>query len=187
MVGSQERKGILHVSQGREERRRKAAQPGDASDAERNTIGFGQQETEYSDKALKKFFAPEFRNRLDAICKFNKLAEESRRKIVTKFVHELNDLMTDRNIKIKLTDTAIDLLLVKGFDPKMGARPLTRKISELIKVPVSKKILFENVESYSTITVDAVNDEMSFTIQKDTMVLPEIDSNGYIILETVAS
>jgi ATP-dependent Clp protease ATP-binding subunit ClpA len=95
--------------------------------------------------------------------------------------------MTDRNIKIKLTDTAIDLLLAKGFDPKMGARPLNRKISELIKVPVSKKILFENVESYSTITVDAVNDEMSFTIQKDTMVLPEIDSNGYIILETVAS
>ena len=160
-----------------------------AADNERNNIGFGRdlQKSGEDDKAVKEFFKPEFRNRLDAICKFNKLAEESRRKIVTKFVHELNDLMTDRNIKIKLTDTAIDLLLAKGFDPKMGARPLTRKISELIKVPVSKKILFENVESYSTITVDAVNDEMSFTIQKDTMVLPEIDSNGYIILETVAS
>ncbi len=160
-----------------------------AADNEKNNIGFGRdlQKSGEDDRAVKEFFKPEFRNRLDAICKFNKLGEESRRKIVSKFIHELNDLMNDRNIKIKLTDSAVDLLLAKGFDPKMGARPLSRKISELIKVPVSKKILFENVESYSTITVDAVDEQMTFSIQKDTMVLPEIDSNGYIILETVAS
>ena len=79
------------------------------------------------------------------------------------------------------------LLLSQGFDPKMGARPLNRKISELIKVPVSKKILFENVESYTTITVDAEKDAMTFAVQKDTIIMPEIDSNGYIILETVGS
>ena len=160
-----------------------------AADNERNNIGFGRelQKSGEDDKAVKEFFKPEFRNRLDAICKFNKLAEESRRKIVTKFIAELNELMSDRHIKIKLSESAIDLLLAKGFDPKMGARPLNRKISEMIKVPVSKKILFENIESHTTITVEAAGDEMTFAVQKDTMVLPEIDSNGYIILETVAS
>ncbi len=160
-----------------------------AADNERNNIGFGRdlQKTGEDDRAVKEFFKPEFRNRLDAICKFNKLADDSRRKIVHKFISELNDLMNDRHIKIKLTDAAVELLLVKGFDPKMGARPLSRKISELIKVPVSKKILFESVESHSTITVDAVNEEMSFVVQKDQMAMPEIDSNGYIVLETVAS
>ena len=158
-----------------------------AADNERNNIGFGRdlQKSGEDDRAVKDFFKPEFRNRLDAICKFNKLADESRKKIVTKFIAELNDLMNDRHIKIKLTDAAVDLLLSKGFDPKMGARPLSRKISELIKVPVSKKILFENIESYTTITVDTVNDEMTFNVQRDSMVMPEIDSNGYIILETV--
>ena len=158
-----------------------------AADNERNNIGFGRdlQKSGEDDRAVKEFFKPEFRNRLDAICKFNKLADESRKKIVTKFIAELNDLMNDRHIKIKLTDAAVDLLLAKGFDPKMGARPLSRKISELIKVPVSKKILFENIESYTTITVDAVDEEMTFNIQRDSMVMPEIDSNGYIILETV--
>jgi ATP-dependent Clp protease ATP-binding subunit ClpA len=158
-----------------------------AADNERNNIGFGRdlQKSGEDDRAVKDFFKPEFRNRLDAICKFNKLADESRKKIVTKFIAELNDLLNDRHIKIKLTDAAVDLLLAKGFDPKMGARPLSRKISELIKVPVSKKILFENIESYTTITVDTVNDEMTFNVQRDSMVMPEIDSNGYIILETV--
>ena len=158
-----------------------------AADNERNNIGFGRdlQKHDEDDKAVKEFFKPEFRNRLDAICKFNKLGDESRRKIVAKFIAEVNELLNDRHIKIKLTEAAVDLLLAKGFDPKMGARPLNRRISELIKVPVSKKILFENIESYSTVTVDSVNDEMTFNVQKDSMVLPEIDSNGYIILETV--
>jgi ATP-dependent Clp protease ATP-binding subunit ClpA len=158
-----------------------------AADNERNNIGFGRdlQKSGEDDRAVKEFFKPEFRNRLDAICKFNKLADESRRKIVDKFISELNDLMNDRHIKIKLTEAAVELLLSQGFDPKMGARPLSRKIGELIKVPVSKKILFENIESHTTITVDAEKDAMTFSVQKDTIIMPEIDSNGYIILETV--
>jgi ATP-dependent Clp protease ATP-binding subunit ClpA len=158
-----------------------------AADNERNNIGFGRdlQKSGEDDRAVKEFFKPEFRNRLDAICKFNKLGEESRRKIVDKFISELNDLMNDRHIKIKLTEAAVELLLSQGFDPKMGARPLSRKIGELIKVPVSKKILFENIESHTTITVDAEKDAMTFNVQKDTIIMPEIDSNGYIILETV--
>jgi len=160
-----------------------------AADNERNNIGFGRelQKTDEDDRAVKDFFKPEFRNRLDAICKFGKLNDQSRRLILDKFLLELNDLLHDRQIRIKLTDQALEHMMSQGFDPKMGARPLARKINDLIKVPVSKKILFESVEKNSVVTVDVEQDQLQFTVHKDAMTLPEIDSNGYIILETVLS
>jgi len=160
-----------------------------AADNERNNIGFGRelQKTDEDDRAVKDFFKPEFRNRLDAICKFGKLNDQSRRLILDKFLLELNDLLHDRQIRIKLTDQALEHMMSQGFDPKMGARPLARKINDLIKVPVSKKILFESVEKNSIVTVDVEQDQLQFTVHKDAVTLPEIDSNGYIILETVLS
>jgi ATP-dependent Clp protease ATP-binding subunit ClpA len=160
-----------------------------AADNERNNIGFGRelQKTDEDDRAVKDFFKPEFRNRLDAICKFGKLNDQSRRLILDKFLLELNDLLHDRQIRIKLTDQALEHMMSQGFDLKMGARPLARKINDLIKVPVSKKILFESVEKNSIVTVDVEQDQLQFTVHKDAVTLPEIDSNGYIILETVLS
>ncbi len=162
-----------------------------AADNERNTIGFGEnlQKSGEDDKAVKEFFKPEFRNRIDAICKFNHLDKLSMKKIVAKFIGEVNDLLSDRQLKIRLTEAAVDHLIDKGFDRKMGARPLSRIINDKIKVPVSKKILFENLPNKSIINIDFVNEELTFNEIICNMYLPleetpstTVDENGFIRL-----
>jgi len=153
-----------------------------AADNEKNTIGFTNdlQKLGEDDRAMKDFFAPEFRNRLDGIVKFTKLNDISMRKVVAKFITELNDLLLDKNLRLRLSESAIGELIKKGFDPKMGARPLQRKINDLIKVPLSKKILFEKIPTNSTILVDFFDNEFDFKITHSTH---RIDENGYIVLE----
>jgi ATP-dependent Clp protease ATP-binding subunit ClpA len=151
---------------------------------DRNAIGFGRdlQKTGEDDKAVKDFFKPEFRNRIDAICKFNRLDALSIKKIVSKFINELNDLLTEKQIRVRLTEAAVDHLVAVGYDPKMGARPLARKINDLIKVPLSKKILFERIQPNTVITVNYVNDAITLgTLTANAQ--PTVDSNGYIVLE----
>ena len=120
-----------------------------ATDNEKNMIGFGSLEkTGEEDKALKEFFKPEFRNRLDLICKFNRLDNLSVKKIVIKFSETLKQTLLDKyNISLTLTEPVVDYLVEQGFDKKMGARPLSRKIDQLIRVPLSKKILFERIKN----------------------------------------
>lgn len=161
-----------------------------AQDNERNTIGFSKdlQRTGEDDRAVKEFFKPEFRNRIDAICKFGYLDQLSMRKIVAKFVNELNDLLADRQIKIRLAESAVDHLISKGFDRKMGARPLARAINDLIKVPISKKILFENLPNGSIVTVNCVNESLTFDIEVCNMLLAlegtsTVDKDGFIRLD----
>jgi ATP-dependent Clp protease ATP-binding subunit ClpA len=161
-----------------------------AADNERNNIGFARslERTGEDDRAVKEFFKPEFRNRMDAVCKFNKLDKMSMKKIVIKFLNEMNELMSDRNMRVRSTDAMLDHLVEQGFDSKMGARPLNRKINELIKVPLSKKILFESVPNNTNITIDYRNNEVCFDIQLAiNNALPIIDSNGYIVLDQVES
>jgi ATP-dependent Clp protease ATP-binding subunit ClpA len=159
-----------------------------AADGESNAIGFGRSLTKEGtdDEAAKKFFKPEFRNRLDAVVKFAKLDKISMKKIVVKFLNELNDLLVEKNIIVRSTEPLIDHLTEVGFDPAMGARPLARKINELIKVPLSKKILFDHVETGSVITVDHVDDEIKFIIVAPSVDLLEnktVDENGFIVVE----
>jgi ATP-dependent Clp protease ATP-binding subunit ClpA len=161
-----------------------------AADNERNNIGFGRDLTKSGedDKAMKEFFKPEFRNRLDAICKFNKLETMSMKKIVAKFVNEMNDLLTDKHIKVRLNESAVDYLVAEGFDPKMGARPLGRKLNDLVKVPLSKKMLFESVPAGSTVIVEYVDGAITFDVHQSSLgILPTIDSNGYIVLDQTES
>jgi ATP-dependent Clp protease ATP-binding subunit ClpA len=160
-----------------------------ASANEQNNIGFGRelQKTAEDDKAVKEFFKPEFRNRLDGICKFNKLDAVSIRKIVSKFISEVNDLLSEKSIKIRLTESAIDHLVEVGYDKKMGARPLSRKINDLIKVPLSKKILFENIPVNTVIEVDYDQEFVFDSLGQYIPSTPIIDSNGYIILDSVQS
>jgi len=158
-----------------------------AADGEQNAIGFGRSLTKEGtdDEAAKKFFKPEFRNRLDAVIKFNKLDKISMKKIVVKFLNELNDLLVEKEIKVHTTEALVDHLTEVGFDPAMGARPLSRKINELIKVPLSKKILFEHVEAGSIVTADYQDDSVKFTIIPPTMDLLEnktVDENGIIVV-----
>jgi ATP-dependent Clp protease ATP-binding subunit ClpA len=146
-----------------------------ARDSERNNIGFGVQEkTGEDDKALKEFFRPELRNRIDKICKFGKLDKLAIKKIVVKFIDELQSSLNAKNIRLTLSEPVIDLLAERGYDPLMGARPLSRKIDELIRVPLSKKILFENLRDCNLVAelngediVFVANKECSNEIQFD--------------------
>ena len=156
-----------------------------ASDMEKNTIGFGSQEAVGADdKAVKRYFRPEFRNRLDGVVKFNKLDKLSLRKIVGKMIAELNDLLTDRNLRVRVSEAAVDRIIEEGYDSNMGARPMSRKITEIIRVPLSKKILFENIEAGSTIKVECINDKISFFIIGRGQT---IDKNGIVRLNDLDS
>jgi ATP-dependent Clp protease ATP-binding subunit ClpA len=153
---------------------------------ERNNIGFGRelQKSDEDDKAVKNFFKPEFRNRLDGIIKFNTLDRLSMRKIVAKNIAELNELMLDKMLKIRVTEATVDHLIQEGFDAKMGARPVKRKISDLIKTPLSRKILFENIGANSLIVVDCVDNRITFSVQLmlDGKSTPSVDEHGFIVL-----
>ena len=157
-----------------------------ASDNERNSIGFGRslERSGEDDKAVKDFFKPEFRNRLDAIIKFNKLDKISIRRIVDKFIIDMNDLLSDKQIQVVLTDAAADHIISQGYDNKMGARPLARKINELIKVPLSKRILFDNIAN-CTISVN-YTDKIEFDVKENFVLygnITTIDENGYVVVE----
>ena len=127
-----------------------------AKDAEKNTIGFGGDDNEhvYEDKALKKFFSPEFRNRLDGVITFASLGKPVMMKIVGKFLVELKDMVKDKGITITISDDALDHLVDKGFDPKMGARPLQRVIDQDIKRPLSKQMLFGDLKNGGVVNID---------------------------------
>ena len=160
-----------------------------AADGEKNNIGFGRDlaKTGADDAAVKKFFKPEFRNRLDAVVKFEKLDKISMKKIVAKFLNEVNDLLAERNIKVHATESLIDHLVEVGFEPAMGARPLARKINDLIKVPLSKKILFEHIEAGSIVNADCLDDQVKFVVvappKVDLLENKMVDDNGFIVVE----
>jgi ATP-dependent Clp protease ATP-binding subunit ClpA len=156
-----------------------------ASDGEQNAIGFGRSLTKEGtdDAAAKRFFKPEFRNRLDAVIKFTKLDHVSMKKVVVKFLNEMNELLTEKNIVVRATESLIDHLTDVGFDPTMGARPLARKINDLVKVPLSKKMLFEGIIDGSVVIADWANDTVTFTITAPNVELLEnktVDENGII-------
>ena len=154
-----------------------------ARDNENNNIGFGQslEKTGSEDKAMKDFFKPELRNRIDQVCKFVKLDTLAIKKVVIKFVDELKASLVERNIRLTLAESVIDMLADKGYDSKMGARPLGRKIDELIRVPLSKRILFDRLENC---TIHAVmnNDQVEF-VSDESIMQPGVDEEGYIVLD----
>jgi ATP-dependent Clp protease ATP-binding subunit ClpA len=131
-----------------------------AADSEKNAIGFGTQEKDYSDKDLKKFFTPEFRNRLDGIVTFNKLNKETMIKIVTKFIDELRNQVKEKGIKIKLDKESTNWLIDKGFDAKMGARPLQRVIDKEIKRPLAKLMLFGDLKNGGSLSITVLDDKL---------------------------
>jgi ATP-dependent Clp protease ATP-binding subunit ClpA len=154
-----------------------------ARDNENNNIGFAQtlEKTGSEDRAMKDFFKPELRNRIDQICKFAKLDTLAVKKIVLKFVDELQASLSTKNIRLTLTESVIDMLAEKGYDSKMGARPLSRKIDELIRVPLSKRILFDRLEDC---TVHAIlkDDTVDFMIEEPDPK-PVVNEEGYIVLD----
>ncbi len=114
-----------------------------ATEMEKNSIGFGRGQREGEDMAaVEKMFSPEFRNRLDAVIPFGRLPKEVVLKVVEKFVLQLEGQLADRNVSFELTTPAAVWLADKGYDEKMGARPLGRVIQEHIKKPLAEELLF---------------------------------------------
>ena len=136
-----------------------------ARDNENNTIGFGNLERSgEDDKAIKKYFSPEFRNRLDAIIKFHKLSQSVVGQIVKKFIGELNSQLKDKGIDIILSTEANKWLSEHGYDSKMGARPLSRLIDNKIKSPLSRRVLFGDLVNGGRVTVNVENDDLVFEV-----------------------
>jgi ATP-dependent Clp protease ATP-binding subunit ClpA len=128
-----------------------------------NIMGFAKDDSLNEDKAVKKFFAPEFRNRLDATVKFDQLTQEVIIKIVTKFIADLETQLSDKNISISLTAGAKKQLAILGYDKLMGARPLQRVITEKIKTPLTDEILFGELKNGGNVKVGYKNEEFTFT------------------------
>jgi ATP-dependent Clp protease ATP-binding subunit ClpA len=143
-----------------------------ANEAEKNAIGFGSQAKDYSDKDLKKFFTPEFRNRLDGIITFNKLAKETMVKIITKFIDELKQQVKDKGIRIKINKEATEWLIDKGFDPKMGARPLQRVIDKEIKRNLAKMMLFGALKNGGSASITVDGDQLMIVATPKELKVP---------------
>ena len=152
-----------------------------AQDAEKNVIGFGTQEKDYSDRDIKKFFTPEFRNRLDGIITFNKLGKETMSKVVNKFIDELKEQVKEKGIRIKADKSAIEWLIEKGFDPKMGARPLQRVIDKEIKRDLAKMMLFGDLKNGGWLTITTNDGNIMLTSKAKTSKVPLLSTE--IIIE----
>jgi len=134
-----------------------------AADAEKNAVGFGSLEKDGDPKdAVNSFFAPEFRNRLDGIIKFGKLEHTTMVRIIKKFIDELNSLLKDKSVHVKPDTDAVEWLVKKGFDRKMGARPLQRIIDESIKKPLSREILFGHLVNGGIVELTIKNNAIDF-------------------------
>ena len=138
-----------------------------AAASEKRNIGFMQQEETKSDAqqdAVKMFFPPEFRNRLDAVLYFNKLGKDHINKIAVKFLNELKDMVSSKNKNLVWDDTVVEWIANKGFEPALGARPMKRAIDNYIKRPLSRFLLFgdKNKEN-NEIKIEVENDEIKIT------------------------
>ena len=156
-----------------------------ARDNENNNIGFGTdlERTGSEDKAIKDYFKPELRNRLDAIVKFNKLDTLSIKKIVNKFLNQLKKNLSKKGIAINVTEPVVEYLAEVGYDKKMGARPLARKIDELLKVPLSEKILFENLRDTDITIQLTVEKTIEFVNKNSGGQEAAVNKDGFIVLD----
>jgi ATP-dependent Clp protease ATP-binding subunit ClpA len=137
-----------------------------AKDMIRSVMGFGDRSKDTQSKgkdAVEKLFNPEFRNRLDAIISFNPITPPVMRKIVDKFIAELQGQLGKKKVRITLSDTAGEWLAERGYDPLFGARPLGRLIQEKIKDVLSEEVLFGALKKGGTVQIDKGPDGLTFS------------------------
>ncbi len=132
-----------------------------AAEMARLAIGFGSSKREGDDEeAINRLFTPEFRNRLDAIISFNSLSPEAVHRVVEKFVLQLEAQLADRGVTFELDEAATTWLAEKGYDDRMGARPLARLIQKVIKTPLADEVLFGKLKKGGVVKVSTqTNDE----------------------------
>ncbi len=138
-----------------------------ASEMSKNALGFGRDGREGEDTAaIEKIFTPEFRNRLDAVISFGALPKPVILQVVEKFVLQLEAQLLDRNVHIELTAKATEWLADKGYDAKMGARPLGRVIQEYIKKPLAEELLFGKLTKGGLVKVGVKNGKLDIKFEE---------------------
>ena len=129
-------------------------------------IGFGRDRREGEDTAaIERTFTPEFRNRLDATISFGPLPKKVILQVVEKFVLQLEVQLMDRNVSIELSKAAAEWLANKGYDDKMGARPLARVIQEHIKKPLAEELLFGKLSKGGIVKVGIKDDKIDLELK----------------------
>jgi ATP-dependent Clp protease ATP-binding subunit ClpA len=143
-------------------------------DSERRTVGFSSEVggSNAAQKELERVFSPEFRNRIDAIVFFNPLSIPMMEQVVGKQLVELEHLLLAKNIEIDFDADVRAWLVKKGYDPKMGARPLGRVIQDEIKRPLSEEILFGKLENGGAVRVCLKDDQPHFVVESKVPFLP---------------
>jgi ATP-dependent Clp protease ATP-binding subunit ClpA len=136
-----------------------------AADMARNAYGFTRSKREGDDaEAINKLFAPEFRNRLDAVVSFGHLPKTVVARVVDKFVLQLEAQLADRNVTIELSDEAREWLVENGYDEAMGARPMARLIQQTIKTPLADEVLFGRLKNGGAVRVVVVQSETGIKV-----------------------
>ena len=136
-----------------------------AAEQAKAAIGFGRDRREGEDTAaIERTFTPEFRNRLDAVISFAPLSKDVILQVVEKFVLQLEAQLLDRGVAIELTKAAAEWLADKGYDDKMGARPLGRVIQEYIKKPLAEELLFGKLMKGGVVKVGIKNGEIDLRL-----------------------
>ena len=137
-----------------------------ASEGGRPSIGFTHQDhSTDSMKVIERGFSPEFRNRLDAIIQFQPLSLEIITQVVDKFMFELETQLAEKRVSVVLEPQAREWLAIHGFDPQMGARPMSRVIQEKIKKPLAEEILFGRLSGGGVARIGVEGDELSFAVE----------------------
>ena len=134
--------------------------------SEANVMGFAKDDGMNEGKAIKSFFAPEFRNRLDATVSFDALSLEVVTKVVSKFISDLCAQIADKKVDIVISARARKELAVLGYDKTMGARPLARVISKKIKTPLTDEILFGKLKNGGSVKIDFIKKEFKFKFKE---------------------
>jgi ATP-dependent Clp protease ATP-binding subunit ClpA len=146
-----------------------------ASDLQKAAIGFGSTKREGDDiEAINRLFTPEFRNRLDAIIPFGSLPVPVIHQVVQKFVLQLEAQLAERRVTFELSPEAIAWLADKGYDERMGARPLARVIQEHIKKPLADEVLFGKLRKGGTVRVGVKTDEAGEEVLKLDAIADEV-------------
>jgi ATP-dependent Clp protease ATP-binding subunit ClpA len=136
------------------------------SEMEKEMVGFGDRRDDsraQGEDAVKRFFSPEFRNRLDEIITFEPLSTETMEKVVDKFLREMSGQLKTRKVKAEVSGPARAWLARRGYDPRFGARPLGRLLQTEVKDVLSEEILFGKLKKGGSVVVDLEGDELVFS------------------------
>jgi len=143
-----------------------------ADQLNRSSIGFTNQDhSTDAMEVIKKVFSPEFRNRLDAIVQFKGLTPETITQVVDKFLFEFEAQLEDKGVSLRVDDEARTWLAMRGYDPKMGARPMARVIHDTIKKPLAEELLFGKLLNGGHITIRVEDDQLQLEVESKEEVM----------------